>query len=316
MAHKTAFIFPGQGAQYVGMGRDFYLRYATARQTIEEADDLLRYKLSEMIFNGPEADLMLTKHAQVAIYVVSIAIWRVLSEEFPDLKPSVCAGLSLGEYTALTVAGVLPFAQGVPLVQARGTLMHDDCIRNPGTMHVILGLTPEAVEETLKKLGEKEVWIANINCPGQVVISGTKPAVEKLSEALKAAGAKRALPLDVSGAFHSGLMNTAKERLKHLILFAKLENGSTKVVMNVPGDFVSGTDKIKANLIEQVTHPVRWEKGVRAMVADGVERFIEIGPGTTLAGMNKRIEVPGTTLSIEKVEHLETLQEMYATTQR
>jgi [acyl-carrier-protein] S-malonyltransferase len=317
MSNK-AFIFPGQGAQYVGMGKDFYDQFSVAKDTFDEADEILKQKLSTIIFEGPENQLVLTKNAQMAIFVVSVAIWRTVMQQFPALKEQVCAGLSLGEYTALTVAGKLSFEEALLLVQARASFMQDDCIQHPGVMHVILGLDAEVVEQEVAPMSASDlVWVANINCPGQVVISGSKSGVEKASEKLKARGAKRSLPLDVSGAFHSGLMENARQRLKPYIAAAKYTESDTRVVMNVPGDFVEDINAVKNFLIDQVTHPVRWEKGVRSMAQQGIDLYIEMGPGKTLAGMNKRIGVSGTTISVEKVSDLELLQEVnYATTER
>lgn len=301
---KTAFIFPGQGAQYVGMGKDFYESFSVVRETFEEADDRLGFSLSKLIFEGPADELTLTKNSQVAIYVMSVALWRVLKQEFPEIQPSVVAGLSLGEYTALTVSGRLSFREGIDLVRARGSYMYEAGVKSPGTMAVALGMTPEAVKEIVDPVDG--VWVANLNCPGQVVISGTVPGIEKAGTLLKEKGAKRVLPLDVSGAFHSGLMEEAKVRLKEKIDEVTLNGSEIDLVMNVPGDFVK-EEEIRSNMVNQVVAPVYWENGVRKMEEAGVELFIEIGPGKTLNGMNRKIGVKGKTLSIEKVEDLETI---------
>lgn len=305
---KIAFIFPGQGSQYPGMGADFLAQYKEAQHVFEEADDLLGRKISSIILQGPADVLTETQNSQTAIFVMSIALLRVLEKNFPSLKPSVCGGLSLGEYTALTASGRLDFKDCLPLVQRRGQYMSDACNSSEGTMAVVLGLDGDVVENMVKELDlPKDLWAANFNCPGQVVISGTKRGIESGSAAAKAKGAKRVLPLAVHGAFHSGLMQSAEDRLAPYILETSLKNTPIEFVMNVPGDFVHNDNEIQANLITQVTHPVRWEQSIRKMDQAGVDLFIEIGCGKTLAGFNKRIAVQAPTMSIEKVEDLENL---------
>lgn len=307
--HKIAFLFPGQGAQYIGMGKDFAESFTTAQRTFEEADDILGRKLSKIIMEGPEPILTETKNSQTGIYVTSIALLRVLQEQYPAIKPSVCAGLSLGEYTAATSAGFMDFAHCLPLVQSRGQFMNDACEATKGTMAVVLGLDSDTVEKMVKEVNmPNDLWAANFNCPGQVVISGTLKGIEAGTEAAKAKGAKRVLPLQVHGAFHSGLMKKAEERLAEHVLIAPISKSPIGFVMNVTGDFVDGIDEIRQLLIKQVTSPVRWEQGVRKMAEKGVDLFVEIGCGKTLAGFNKRIGAMVPTLSIEKVEDLAILE--------
>lgn len=301
---KRALLFPGQGSQYVGMGKDFYDQFAISRETFEEASDILGYDLADIVFNGPLEKLTLTKYAQAAIYVTSIAIWRAVKSQFPDLAYSVAAGLSLGEYTALTVAGILPFDEGVRLVQMRGELMHEASIAKPGTLAVVLGLDEASIEDEIKSM---DCYIANLNCPGQIVISGSNEAIKTASETLKARGAKRVLPLGVSGAFHSPLMQSAKEGLTPKINTTKLCESSLDVVMNVPGDFVKDLNEMKTFLSEQVAAPTYWEKGIRKMLDAGVEDALEIGPGKTLTGMNKKIGMASS--NIEKLEDLDAFIE-------
>jgi [acyl-carrier-protein] S-malonyltransferase len=305
---NIALLFPGQGAQYPGMGKDFVESFAEARMTLEEADDILSRNLSEVILNGPVDLLTETKNSQPSIYIISIALWRVVQKMFPSLKPKVCAGLSLGEYTAVTVSGRLAFNEGIRLVQHRGQFMNDACEETKGAMAVILGLNGEVVEALVKEVNmPQDLWAANFNCPGQVVISGTLKGIEKGIEAAKAKGAKRALPLQVHGAFHSGLMKKAEDRLSPYILESPLKESPIELVMNVTGDFVKETPQVRENLIKQVTHPVRWEQGIRSMGNAGIDLFIEIGCGKVLSGFNNKIGVAAPTISIEKVTDLELL---------
>lgn len=311
MTKKLAFIFPGQGAQYPGMGKDFAAAYPEARQTFEEAEDLLGRKLTQTIFEGPENVLTETRNSQVAIYIVSIALLRVLEKQFPHLVPYVCAGLSLGEYTALTASKRLAFSATLPLVQWRGEFMNQACEVTKGTMAVVLGLNAEDVIAALETVHlPRDLWIANFNSPGQVVLSGTAKGIEEGTKAVLAKGAKRVLPLQVHGAFHSGLMQDAERKLSPYIQETILQKSTIDFVMNVPGDFVRTEESIRDNLIKQVTHSVRWEQGIRAIGQTGPDYFIEIGCGKTLAGLNKRIGVSAPTLSIEKVEDLSQFEKM------
>lgn len=306
---KIAFLFPGQGSQYPGMAQDFIHNFSAARLTFEEADEILKYPLSKIILEGPEDVLKETKNSQTAIYVTSMAICRVVQELY-NIKPFVCAGLSLGEYTALTVGEWLSFRHALPLVAHRGQFMNDACQSTKGTMVVVMGLEANEVEEVVKEIHlPGDLWIANFNCPGQIVISGTLKGIEAGIEAFKNR-AKRVVPLQVSGAFHSGLMQTAKEKLTPFILDAPLVKGSSELVMNVSGKFVSKLDQIQRNLIEQVTHSVRWEQGIREIDQNQIDLFIEFGPGKTLSAMNKRIGVKAQTISIEKVEDLNQLSDL------
>lgn len=304
---KIAFIFPGQGAQYPGMGKDFIQNFSAARLTFEEADDVLGRHLSQTILNGPEDVLTQTNNSQPGIYVASMAIFRVVEELF-DIQPYVCAGLSLGEYSALTASESLSFIHCLPLIQRRAQCMSEACEATPGMMAAIIGLNADAAEKMVKEIHlPHDLWVANFNCPGQVVVSGTVKGIEAASVAAKAYGARKVVPLQVQGAFHSGLMKQAEERLAEPIHHTLLKQGSSKLVMNVPGDFVEDLEVIKQNLIRQVTHSVRWEQGIRAMDEAGVDLFIEFGPGKTLSGMNKRIEPKASTITLESVEDLDKL---------
>lgn len=300
----TAFLFPGQGAQYPGMGKDFYGAFRSARDLFDQADDLLSFKLTKIIFEGPEDILTQTRHSQVAIFVTSAAILTAFRECMPGLIPDVCAGLSLGEYTALFASGRLSFAETLKLVKLRGELMNRACEETSGAMSAVLGLSAGEVEEIVRPL--QLVWVANFNCPGQTVISGSKEGVAAAAEALKAKGAKRVLPLQVHGAFHSGLMQSAQDGLAPAVLQAAIVESPIAFAMNVPGGFVEeGVEKIKENLILQVTHSVRWEQSIQAMMKRGISRYLEIGCGKTLSGLSKKIGAPA--FSLDKVSDLDEI---------
>lgn len=307
--HRVCLLFPGQGSQYVGMGRDFYEKFEAVRKIFARADEILGEGFSRLLFEGPMDELTLTKNSQPAIYVMSFAIYQVFSQMFPNLSIYACAGLSLGEYTALAVSGRISFEEGLRLVAKRAALMQEACEISPGSMRVVLGMEPALIAPVLSSVAEGEVCIGNINCPGQVVISGTKSGLEDVSLKLKELGAKRILPLDVSGAFHSNLMISAKEGLTPFLLNAHLTDSPIRFVMNTVGGFVEDLQEVRQNLISQVTEPVYWQKGVEAMEREGATHFIEIGCGKTLQGMNKRIGVKAPTYSIEKVEELANIEE-------
>jgi [acyl-carrier-protein] S-malonyltransferase len=308
---KIAFIFPGQGAQYVGMAKDVCEAFPIAKQTFEEADDILGRNLSSLVFHGPENILTETKNSQVAIYVTSVALLRAFQSLYPQVLPNACAGLSLGEYTALHAAGKLGFVDCLKLVQYRGQYMNDACESTHGTMAVILGLDPETVEKLVADLAmPNDLWAANFNCPGQVVISGTLRGIEAGIAEAKVRGAKRTLPLQVHGAFHSGLMKSAEEKLSDHVHAAPLSISKIDLAMNVTGDYASDIKEIKSNLIKQVTHPVYWEKCVHRLSNAGVDLFIEIGCKKTLSEFNKRIklDIPTPTLNIEKLTDLQLME--------
>lgn len=302
---NLAFLFPGQGAQYPQMGKDFFETFPIARQTFEEADDLLHTSLSKIIFEGTEEELTETRISQTAIFVNSMAIMRVLQDQISDLTPSVCAGLSLGEYSALCASQKITFADCIKLVMQRGQFLNEACVETKGAMSAVLGLNAPEIEEIIRSLNPPhQIWVANFNCPGQTVISGTIDAVQIATEALKAKGAKRIIPLQVYGAFHSGLMMSAQKKLAPLIAGANISESSIALVMNVPGNYVEQSDQVKDFLTRQVTHSVRWEQGVRAMMNRGVKLFVEIGCGKTLTGMNRKIGAE-TAISIDKVADLD-----------
>lgn len=313
MDKKFVFIFPGQGAQYVGMGKDFCENFEEAKAIFNQADEILGWSLSKLIFEDPEKVLTLTKNSQLAIFVVSCAILEVFKSKFPNVVPFACAGLSLGEYSALYASGKISFEEGLKIVEARGLFMHEASENNPGSLSAVLGLDVDLVQEVLDK-AEQPVWIANLNCPGQVVISGSLKGLEVVTEALKQKGAKRVIPLSVSGAFHSGLMKEAQDKLTPFIEKSTINTSETKLVMNVPGSFVEDVEGIKKHLISQIVEPTLWEKSIRLLEQDKVDFYIEIGPGKSLSGMNKKIKVNAETLTLEKIEDLENIKEKLMTT--
>lgn len=305
MKKKIALIFPGQGAQYPGMGKDFIEAFAVARHTFEEADDLLQESFSKIIFEGPESELTKTKNSQLAIFIVSAALLRSVQSQFPEIVPDVCAGLSLGEYTALWASHRLSFQETLLLIRKRAEFMNQACLLSAGTMAAVLGLEAQAVELSLRDI--PDVWIANYNCPGQIVISGTEPAIQMATAALKLAGAKRIIPLQVHGAFHSGLMQTAEQNLAPFIERAPLRDSDIAFAMNAPGDFVTSLSEIKRQLILQVTGSVRWQQLILNIEKRNSHQYFEIGCGKTLTGFNKKMGLP--TLSVEKLDDLEKVEQ-------
>lgn len=305
---QTAFIFPGQGAQYIGMGKDFFEQFSIAKETFEEASDLLKRSLIDLIFSGSSEELTETKNSQVAIYVTSIAMMRVLQEYFP-IVPKICAGLSLGEYTALTSANILPFQTGLRLVSIRADLMQKASIEVPGVMSAVIGLIESEVQQSIvdNKL-QDQVWIANINDPKQIVISGTKEGVRKLSEFLKREMGKRVMPLNTSGAFHSELMRSAASGLKEALLNTEFMESTTPIAMNYTGKVTFCLEEIQNNLYSQLTGTVRWYDCMRSMEDFGIDQYIEIGPGKILANINRRIGIKNPTFSIEKVSDFNNLR--------
>ena len=285
------------------MGKEFASTFSIAKETFEEADDLLGEHLSQIVFEGPEPLLTQTKYSQLGIFVTSVAILRTIEEQMPDLRPSICSGLSLGEYTALFASGRLGFKETLFLVRERASLMNSACEKTSGTMAAVLGLDASQIDSSLK--GCPEVWVANYNCPGQTVISGTLAGVENGTQILKAHGAKRVIPLTVHGAFHSGLMQSAQDGLAPYIAKAPIEASDISFVMNVPGRSVSSAEEIRRFLTEQVTHSIRWQQGIESMT--GVTLFLEIGCGKTLAGLNKKIGVAASTYSIDRAIDLEQI---------
>lgn len=282
---KHAYIFPGQGAQFPGMGKNLYETNAKAKDLFEQANTILGFRISDIMFSGTDEELKQTKVTQPAVFLHSVITYMV----HPDLKPDMTAGHSLGEFSALVAAGALSFEDGLSLVAQRAAAMQKACELNPSTMAAILGLEDAKVEEICAGITDEVVVPANYNCPGQLVISGSIAGIDKACEAMKAAGAKRALVLQVGGAFHSPLMEPARKELQQAIENTHFNQPVCPVYQNVDARPYTHPDEIKANLINQLTSPVRWTQTVEHMVADGAAEFTECGPGNVLQGLVKKI---------------------------
>ena len=284
---KIAFLFPGQGAQYVGMGKDLVESCSQAKAIFDKADKVLGFSLSRLCFEGPFEELTKTENCQPAVLTVSIASLAALRVASPDLKPSYVAGLSLGEYSALVAADIVNFSDAVYLVRKRGELMEAAAKKNPGKMSCVLGLDRELVQAICEETGCE---IANLNCPGQIVISGKDAAVESASQMSMEKGAKRVIPLDVSGAFHCSLMNEASLKLKSEIERVKFQKSNIPLICNVDASEQTDPEIIKNNLIKQVNSATYWEASMRYLLQKGIGLFFEIGPGTVLKGLFKKID--------------------------
>lgn len=292
MKTPVAYLFPGQGAQEVGMGQDLYVFHPAARETFEEADDVLGFALSTLCFEGPKHALDETINTQPALYVTGIALWRVARAEGLVPDPTFVAGHSLGEYSALTAAGALPFAAGVRLVRERGRLMKQAGDENPGGMAAIIALDDETVAELCAEVrtDDDPVQVANYNCPGQVVISGATAAVERAVELADARGARKTVVLDVSIAAHSRLMAPIADAFAAAVDAAELQDPAVPVVANLTARPMTTTDEIRRELVDQLTNSVLWTDSVGLMRDRGIETFVEFGPGTVLTGLVKRID--------------------------
>lgn len=299
---KTALLFAGQGAQTVGMGRDFAATFPSAQEWFERANAALGYDLANVCFNGPEAELTKTENAQPGIFLVSWVAFQLLQERVPTLQFGATAGLSLGEFTALTAAGALSFEAGLRVVRQRGRFMQEACELTKGGMAAVIGLDEAPTRELCAETG---VVLANLNCPGQLVISGEEEKIAKAIELARPKGARKALPLPVAGAYHSPLMASAQPKLKAELTQAKISTPSVPVISNVTAQPHGDPDQIGAQLVEQVTSSVRWEESIRYLLAQGFTRFIELGPGTALSGFLKRIDKSAQMLNVADVGSLE-----------
>ena len=303
--NKLAFVFPGQGAQTVGMGKDLFDQYDVAKRLFAEADEALGYSIKDMCFEGPADDLKLTANTQPAILTVSVIVNEILKEH--GVQPDVAGGHSLGEYSALVAAGVLSFQDAVALVHKRGQYMQEAVPVGQGGMAAIIGLDDEAIAAACEKATKEagEVQPVNFNCPGQTVIAGTTHGVEKAVEELRAAGAKKAVVLPVSAPFHSTLMKPAAEKLAAELAKVSIHDAAFPVVSNFTGELETKAEEIKANLVAQADHPVRWIACVKTMQAFGADTFVEAGPGKTLCGFNRRIDRSLKSLNVENLESLQ-----------
>lgn len=303
---EIAFLFPGQGSQEVGMGKEFFEQEASARQIFTEADEVLGYKLSQLCFDGPEEELRLTFNTQPALFTTSAAILSVIRERI-GISPSFVAGHSLGEYTAFYAAGALSFAKGVELVRKRGSFMEEAVPAGLGAMSAVLGMDRQALSEVCAVVSAegKVVELANLNCPGQIVISGSKEGVEEAGVRAKAAGAKRVIPLTVSGPFHSSLMKLAADKMAvELRSYGGFLDPGIPVIANVTAKSITNKQDMVDALIQQVSSPVLWEDSIQTLVAAGVDTFIEIGSGSVLSGLVKKIDRNVSTRSISNLAAL------------
>ncbi|HUC84390.1 MAG TPA: ACP S-malonyltransferase [Candidatus Acidoferrales bacterium] len=298
--NKTALLFAGQGAQVVGMGRDLAEKFPAAKAWFDRANAALGYDLAGLCFNGPEAELTQTANAQPGIFLVSWVCWQLLKEHSPRLQFEAAAGLSLGEFTALTAAGTMGFEDGLRVTRQRGKFMQEACDVTSGGMAAVIGLDEAPTRDVCAEAG---VVLANLNCPGQLVISGEADKIAKACELAKARGARRAIPLSVAGAYHSPLMAGAQPKLADELSKIKIATPAVPVVSNVTAQ-AHGAD-IPARLVEQVCAPVRWEESMRVLLAQGFRRFIELGPGTALSGFMKRIDKSAHMLNVADAASLE-----------
>ena len=303
---SIAFIFPGQGSQYVGMGKELYGNFSVAKQIFEEANDTLRFSISTLCFQGPEEELKLTENTQPAILTTSIATFKVFQTE-KGINPQFAAGHSLGEYSALVASGALSFAEAVQTVRLRGKFMQEAVPVGEGAMAAILGMEREDVEKLCEEVAAGEILSpANFNCPGQIVIAGHSNAVQRAIERVKQEG-KRATLLPVSAPFHSSLMKPAGARLERALEEITVRDLNVPVVTNVEAEINTSKDRVKPLLVAQVSSPVRWEESMRRMIKEGIEQVLEIGPGKVLSGLMKRIDPK---IEIKNIEDIQTLRKV------
>lgn len=302
---NIAFIFPGQGSQYVGMGKEIYASFPQAKAIFDKADKILGFSLAKLCFQGPQEELKATINCQPAIFTLSIACLEALktNPKSKNLHPKFMAGLSLGEYSALVAAGVFSFEDGLRIVRQRAEYMEEDAKSTPGKMAAILGMELDKIKAICKDCA---TYVANLNCPGQVVVSGKSADIKKTVEAVKAEGLK-AVVLEVSGAFHSYYMNPAGKKLSLLLDKAKISLPQVPVVSNVSAKPETTADQIKSSLVRQVSSSVLWEESVRYIAAQGITEFLEIGPGQVLKGMLRRIDAKLKVYNVEKPQDIEAL---------
>lgn len=307
---KVAFLFPGQGAQYVGMGKDFYAQFKEAQEVFDNACEILRFDIARICFQGKQEELNKTTICQPAIFLTSMAILEVLKKNSPIQidKCLAAAGLSLGEYTAHASTGSLTFQDALRLVYRRGMFMQEACDENPGGMVSIIGLEDEKVEQICEEMRPSGIiCAANYNCPGQVVISGEKAVLEEASVLARQRGAKMVIPLKVDGAFHSELMSPASRKLTEELESTPVSESNIPVVANIHAGYVKKHSEIKMSLAKQLTSPVRWHQSIRALIQDGFNQFYEIGPGKSLSGLMRRIDPTQEIRNIDTVDAFKNL---------
>lgn len=307
---STAFVFPGQGSQVVGMGKELTEKYPTAKETFDEADSILGFSLSQLMWNGPTDELNETVNTQPALYIHSVAAWRTFTHLYPDLKPATVVGHSLGELSALTASGALSFSDGVNLVRRRGELMKRAGELNPGGMAAILGVDIPTLDRVCVEASAatEVVQVANDNCPGQVVISGNKSALERAMIAAKAAGAKRALPLQVSIAAHSPLMDSIQTEWNAAVDACAFETPIIPVVGNVHAKPMLAADELRADIKAQMQSRVRWTESVQLMLGNGIRSYVEAGSGEVLLGLIKRIDASTERFPLSSPKDFEALE--------